>query len=122
MFSAIRPVRKRSFTIAILEDHRDTRDWMWMYLQEECFVSAHETARDLLVFISTNHCDLILSDISLPEMDGYALVASIRSNPLVRHLRIIAVSAHINQRTAKGRFKQASTRVLRSLSIWTRCW
>jgi CheY-like chemotaxis protein len=97
MSGAIRPVQKRSFTIAIVEDHRDTREWMRICIQEEFFVAAHETARDLLAFISANPCDLIISDISLPEMDGFALVASIRSNPVLCHQPIIAVSAHVTE-------------------------
>ena len=91
----VRSVQKRPFTIAIVEDHGDTRDWMRTCLQEEFLVSAHETARDFLTFISSNHCDLVLSDISLPEMDGFDLAASIRSNPSFLKLPIIAISAHI---------------------------
>ena len=89
------PDQKKPFTIAIVEDHDDTRDWMRTCLQEEFSVSAHETARDLLAFITSNPCDLVLSDISLPEMSGFDLAASIRSDPSFGKLPIIAVSAHI---------------------------
>jgi two-component system CheB/CheR fusion protein len=97
MFEAVRPAQKPSFTIALVEDHRDTRDWMRTCLQEEFFVSAHETARDLLAFVSANPCNLILSDISLPDMNGYDLLAAIRSNPALSHLPVIAISAHFTQ-------------------------
>jgi CheY-like chemotaxis protein len=70
---------------------------MRTYLQEEFFVSAHGSAQDLLNFLSANACDLIVSDISLPEMDGFALVAAIRSNPALRDLPVIAASAHITE-------------------------
>ena|ERR1051326_6950647 len=97
MVEAARSGKKPSFIIAIVEDHADTRDWMRTCLQEEFLVSTHETARDLLAFISRNHCDLILSDISLPDMNGYELLASIRSNPDLSHLPVIATSAHFTE-------------------------
>jgi CheY-like chemotaxis protein len=37
------------------------------------------------------------SDISLPEMSEFALVAAIRSNPALRDLPIVAASAHITE-------------------------
>jgi CheY-like chemotaxis protein len=103
MFGVSRPVPRLSYTIAIVDDHRDTREWMRIYFEEEFFVSLHESARDLLDFVSTHHCDLILSDISLPDMDGYALLGKIRSNPGLSHLPVIAISARFN----KAEFEKA---------------
>lgn len=38
--------------------------------------------------------DLILLDIQLPEMDGYAVAASLKSNPLLAKVPIVAVTSY----------------------------
>lgn len=38
--------------------------------------------------------DLILLDISLPEMDGWEVTRAIRSDVALKHIPIIAVTAH----------------------------
>ena len=38
--------------------------------------------------------DLILLDISLPEMDGWQVTRAIRSDEALKHIPIIAVTAH----------------------------
>ena len=38
--------------------------------------------------------DLILLDISLPEMDGWEVTKAIRSDEHIKHIPIIAVTAH----------------------------
>nr|HQV31418.1 response regulator [Calditrichia bacterium] len=47
--------------------------------------------------ISTNHFDLILMDLSMPEMDGYSASKAIRKleDPYYRQVPIIALSANI---------------------------
>ncbi|WP_454916055.1 chemotaxis protein CheW [Xanthobacter sediminis] len=43
--------------------------------------------------------DAIVSDLELPDMDGFALAAAVRDNPRNRHLPIIAVSAARDRET-----------------------
>lgn len=38
--------------------------------------------------------DLILMDLSLPQMDGWAATGQIKSNPQLVHIPIIALTAH----------------------------
>jgi CheY-like chemotaxis protein len=38
--------------------------------------------------------DLILMDLSLPQMDGWAATGQIKSNPQLEHIPIIALTAH----------------------------
>ena len=42
----------------------------------------------------TNHPDLILMDISVPELDGWEATAILKADPATRHIPIVAVTAH----------------------------
>ena len=43
---------------------------------------------------AAEHPDLILMDLSLPRMDGWAATRLIKANPELREIPIIAVTAH----------------------------
>ncbi len=40
-------------------------------------------------------CDLLLTDLRMPEMDGFELIRQIRANPAFSQMKIIAVSASV---------------------------
>lgn len=40
--------------------------------------------------------DLILLDISMPDMDGYEVVAELQADEQLRHIPVIFISAHHN--------------------------
>ena len=39
--------------------------------------------------------DLILMDINMPEVDGFTLTKHIKSNPLWRHIPVVALTANV---------------------------
>jgi len=47
---------------------------------------------DALLKIGEHNPDLLISDLSMPGMDGFRMVNSLRSNPKQRHLSIIIIS------------------------------
>ncbi|TQK11874.1 response regulator [Herbaspirillum sp. SJZ107] len=47
---------------------------------------------DALLKIGEHHPDLLISDLSMPGMDGFRMVNSLRNNPKQRDLNIIIVS------------------------------
>ena len=42
----------------------------------------------------TNNPDLILMDISVPELDGWQATAILKADPMTKHIPVIAVTAH----------------------------
>jgi CheY-like chemotaxis protein len=69
--------------ILIVEDYKDTRDATRLFL-EFCGarVLAAATGRDGLDLVSRYHPKVIVSDLSMPQMDGYDL--------LLEHVRELA--------------------------------
>jgi two-component system, chemotaxis family, CheB/CheR fusion protein len=70
-------------------------------------VTGVTSGRAALAFLAANDVDLLVSDISMPEMDGYALLKAVRAQPRHAALPAIAVTglarpADIAQARAAG--------------------
>lgn len=83
-------------TILYVEDNPDNRMLIRRILGAEGFV-VHEapSAMKALEILETLRPDLILMDINLPEIDGYALTSNIRSLPSLNKVPIIALTANV---------------------------
>ena len=68
------------FQILVVEDDTNARKLMKAVLQRAEFsVLTAENGEDALQQLDTNHVDLILLDIMMPGMDGYALTNELRA-------------------------------------------
>lgn len=66
--------------ILIVDDERDTLDLVTMELtQRGADVKGVTTAEEALTALENSHFDLLISDIAMPGMDGYALIRRIRN-------------------------------------------
>lgn len=83
-------------TILYVEDNPDNRNLVRRVLEAEgyTFIEAKDAAQALSRLRSAP-TNLILMDINMPDMDGYALTAKIKSMPEYRKLPIIAVTANV---------------------------
>ncbi|RYE50279.1 MAG: response regulator, partial [Hyphomicrobiales bacterium] len=59
---------------------------------EGATVDIAESARKALELLDTNVYDLLVSDLGMPEMDGYALISEVRRRPAIAELPAIAMS------------------------------
>lgn len=68
-------------SILLVEDHFDTRHAFAVLLESWGHqVSTTDSAAGGLAFLSGNHVDVILSDIGLPDQDGYDFISQVRRN------------------------------------------
>lgn len=79
--------------IALVEDNPDNRLLVHAILEDRYDIDEYETGAEALVGISGNPPDLVLLDISLPEMDGTEVLARLRKEGF-DGLPIIALTAH----------------------------
>lgn len=83
-------------TILYIEDNLDNRVLVRRVLQAEGFqVIEAEDARCAVDTLHDQRPDLILMDINLPEIDGYALTSLFKSHPAFCNVPIIALTANV---------------------------
>jgi CheY-like chemotaxis protein len=80
--------------LAIVDDNEESRHLLCAYLESRFAVTAHSSVHGVILHLEEHECDLIISDISMPERDGFDLMAELQSDPRRRHLPVIAITAH----------------------------
>jgi len=79
--------------ILIVEDNQDVADVVQMILEHLGYVPLVAMTGKQGVNLATSQLpDLILLDISLPEMDGFAAARQIRQNPKTHSIPILATT------------------------------
>ncbi|MDX2137092.1 MAG: response regulator [Chloroflexota bacterium] len=80
--------------ILVIEDEFDIREELMNWLQFEGYeVMGAENGRQGLAAIRREHPDLVLCDISMPEIDGHQVLIELRSEPEYVHLPFIFLTA-----------------------------
>lgn len=80
--------------LLIIEDNPDNMTTIKSLLQEKYLIMEASDGEKGFKSMITHPPDLILLDITLPGMDGLALIRKIKSEKKIAHLPVIAVTAH----------------------------
>lgn len=94
--AAVEPERAASAgaRILLVDDHPLNRDMLSRRLERlGYYVAQAEHGRAALELLGTTPFDLILLDIMMPELDGYAVLKALRADPERRHIPVIVLSA-----------------------------
>ena len=80
--------------ILVVEDNLDTRELIHLHLKTEGYdVVTATNGQEGLYMAGAEHPDLILTDISMPEIDGLELVRQLRAQSEFATLPILVLSA-----------------------------
>jgi signal transduction histidine kinase/CheY-like chemotaxis protein/ligand-binding sensor domain-containing protein len=88
-----KPGSDTSFTILLVEDNNDIAEYVRSILETDWSVTRATNGREGVDKALTNLPDLILCDVLMPEMDGYELCSTLKSNPATRHIPILLLTA-----------------------------
>ena len=83
-----------AFKVFVVDDDPTVRSVICAILEPDYPIDAFESAEACAAQLAETHPDLILLDINLPGMDGYALCRQLKSAPETRAIRVMFVSAH----------------------------
>ncbi|MFP3558064.1 ATP-binding protein [Paraburkholderia sp. SIMBA_049] len=88
-------------SVLVVDDNHDTADAIALYFE----LSGHETrvayrAAEALAIVDNWVPDVVLSDIGLPDMDGYELVRAFRKLERLKTATFVAITGYADDRTA----------------------
>jgi len=87
------PEVERTTSIVIVEDHEDVRNYLKSHLERRYRVLEAVNGGQALAMIEKHHPDLVISDVMMPEMDGYELCEHIKSSPKSQFIPVILLTA-----------------------------
>lgn len=80
--------------ILVVDDDPEGRELIAAALRQAgAVVTAVDSARNALAHVDRNRPDIILTDIAMPKMDGYALQRQLRERAELANTRIVALTA-----------------------------
>jgi signal transduction histidine kinase/ActR/RegA family two-component response regulator len=89
--------------LMIVEDDPDTLEMLRATLESRGFrVTACESAAETLKVASGTQVDLIISDIGMPQMDGFHMIERLREIAGYQDVPAIALSGYASQKDAKA--------------------
>jgi len=84
--------------IVLADDNADMRDYIARLLtQQQYRVTAVENGAEALQAVRRELPDLVLSDVMMPELDGFELLKLLREDPNTRQLPIVLISARAGE-------------------------
>src|SRR5689334_3115943 len=85
----------RDLKVLIVEDFEDTRLFLRLALEDHGFIVFEaENGQKAVENADRDKPDVILMDLTMPLMDGFAAAKLIRQNENLKHVPIIAITAH----------------------------
>lgn len=80
---------KGSYSILLTEDNTELLSLTAEQLNKYYRILMARNGKEALVILKEANVDLVVSDIMMPEMDGYSLCESIKNNPQYCHIPVI---------------------------------
>lgn len=98
MEKPVQPDRFSGTEILVIDDEMDSLSILTLVFEQEgAEVKSATSAREALDIFGKSTPDLIISDIGMPEVDGYTLITKIRALPQGKDLPAIALSAYAGE-------------------------
>src|SRR5262249_61857775 len=83
--------------VLIADDNADMRQYLSRLLSERYDVIAAADGKRALDAIAKQAPDLVLSDIMMPNLDGFGLLQAMRSTPALKAIPVILLSARAGE-------------------------
>jgi PAS domain S-box-containing protein len=83
--------------VLLADDNADLRDYARRLLADEYEVETAEDGEQALAAVRARPPDIVISDVMMPKLDGFGLVARLRADPQLRSVPVILLSARAGE-------------------------
>ncbi|MCU0760968.1 MAG: ATP-binding protein [Steroidobacteraceae bacterium] len=83
--------------VVVVDDNADMRSYLASILQPHYRVQTHANGQEALDALRRERPALLVSDLMMPVLDGFQLLAAIRADPALRSLPVVVVSARAGE-------------------------
>ena len=83
--------------VLVVDDNADMRDYLCGLLEPHWQVQTASNGIAALAAVAAQAFDLVLTDVMMPEVDGFELMRRLRADPLTRTLPVIVLSARAGE-------------------------
>ncbi len=99
---------KEKVNLLVVEDNQDLRDYIVKFLRKYYTVHFAENGIHGLEILSSQNIELVISDVMMPQMDGFEFCQTIKSQIETSHIPVILLTAlSSNENTSTGLEKGA---------------
>lgn len=92
-----RRVRQPGARVLVADDNADMRDYLRRLLSEHWRVDLARDGREALARARAERPALVLADVMMPELDGFALLEAVRADPELAFTPVILVTARAGE-------------------------
>lgn len=86
------------YTILIVEDDDEVRTYLEKELKEQFSILAASNGREAVSLLEEKDVSLVLSDVMMPEMNGFELCRYIKTNVSFSHIPVVLLTALTDER------------------------
>jgi signal transduction histidine kinase len=83
--------------VVFADDNADMREYVGHLLGELCRVEVFHDGAEALAAVRASPPDLVLTDVMMPNVDGFAVLSAIRADPRTAPVPVILLSARAGQ-------------------------
>ena len=83
--------------VLVVDDNPDMRDYVATLLAEEYAVQTAADGVAALELASADPPDLIITDVMMPHLDGFGLLAALQDDPTTLHVPVVMISARAGE-------------------------
>lgn len=91
------PLLTTKKAIIVVDDDEEMRLYVASVFDEAFVVYKAANGKEALKWVAAKKPDLVISDVSMPEMDGIALCSAIKTDINTSHIPVILLTAHTSQ-------------------------
>lgn len=84
--------------LLIVEDNVELLNFLKNLFSSEYEVTCAANGRQALLFLSEHSCDIIISDVMMPEIDGIELCKRVKTSIATSHIPVVLLTAKIDSR------------------------